>query len=539
MTTRIVARRALRLPLLSDDIIHAIVEQICMQIKDETDKRRSLVQLAYTCKTFSRHALPELWAHLPSLRPLLSLLAPLRSTRLRSVEPEDEQYDLYIDDESCSWVFDSAITPIGTSRFREYAGRVRELDIRRYPQFESSVFTCIDDAGLHGPLLPALRVLLCETSPIMMTAVEAVCGPSLRSFAVVPSETPSMQSSSAESRRGLEARDPDLDSLLIRFQSSLPDLEVLRLGDGALQWEWHSVLALRDLRSLDISSWRLHTCTTDILRTLATFPRLHTLRLHVRAVVGRPLPHPGGFQSLDYLSVRGNDSDVNLALRTIAPPRLRVLSLAGLGGFVAEPVLTRVCRRCASTLEEIHILDAEVEGVTLIDVLGPLFPAYNLRVFELDVSLSRVPFTDADLLTLAARWPALRRLDIKCSKGKLLPTLWGIADFADACPFLEEVHIECVAWPYIHGNDEHRRKNNLKRLGLRRPDNIKEIRRRSDLIPRTVARVVSRLFPALDIESSKEMIDANSSKAWGTFWGKALDETAKVHRAQRVLDRPA
>ena len=67
--------------LYINDIVRTVFEEILDAESEEDLKREArwtLVQLSRTCKAFSPHALELLWRDLPSLAPLLSLLAPLR-----------------------------------------------------------------------------------------------------------------------------------------------------------------------------------------------------------------------------------------------------------------------------------------------------------------------------------------------------------------------------------------------------------------------------------------------------------------------------
>ena len=66
--------------LYINDIVRTVFKEILDAESEEDLKREArwtLVQLSRTCKAFSPHALELLWRDLPSLAPLLSLLAPL------------------------------------------------------------------------------------------------------------------------------------------------------------------------------------------------------------------------------------------------------------------------------------------------------------------------------------------------------------------------------------------------------------------------------------------------------------------------------
>ncbi|KAH9924869.1 uncharacterized protein B0H18DRAFT_1010523 [Fomitopsis serialis] len=524
-------------------------QMLCIQFKDEFEKRRSLAQLARTCRRFSRYALPALWKHLPSLRPLLSLLAPLRPTRIDANGDETPRWQHSLGhapserDLGYTWAFDGPIAPEGDLplRFTQYASFVRVLNIHRFPQFNPSVFTHLEDAGLHGPLLPALTNLDCERTPLSAIAAKWVVGPSLLSFSITPHIDPLMYMPFPPS--GYRPRESitdgpmlGLDTLVTRLQSSSPNIETLRVFDNVSHWALHSILAFTNLRIVDISVW--HDCDTDVLRSLATLPHLHTLRLSVRAFVGESTPLPGGFAHLECLAISGNQEAIARAAEMIVPPGLCALWISGVFDYreVMRRTLYPLCNRYSSTLTEVHLECTNLYGFDLMEILDPLLPVSNLRVCMLSTEMGMVSFTDADLMVLAARWPALSVFSIMCGKGRALPTLQGIADFADACPNLTQISLEQIAWPLIpeaeEGEHVHR-KNKLKLLTLRRGANVGNIVRTD---PRAAALVVDRLFPALDVQSSKAMIEPTRPVTWAMFWEKVLNVTEEVQKTRRVID---
>ena len=75
------------------DIVHEILDALCdRDLNDISDKRRALGRLAQTSQMIATLVLPRLWRDLPSLNPLLHLLAPLRRVRTR-IEERRPQFD--------------------------------------------------------------------------------------------------------------------------------------------------------------------------------------------------------------------------------------------------------------------------------------------------------------------------------------------------------------------------------------------------------------------------------------------------------------
>ncbi|KAH9924894.1 uncharacterized protein B0H18DRAFT_394807 [Fomitopsis serialis] len=532
--------RALRM----DDILQCIFESSSsMQRKDDLNSRKNLARVARTCKAFSRYALPQLWRSLPSVNPLLSLLAPLRLARTDEQWLQSGCYEANNPPErnrGYSWVFDGTITPANVSRFQEYAAFVHALNIRRFPQLDPTIFSCVGHVGsLRGALLPALEVLDCETSQSMYQTVRLVMGPSLRSFACNLRASPVYLAEHAESDTGKAHM---LETLLSDLHFSSPHLETLMLSAFMLWWDLRPALAFTELRTLDLSKYVSSKFGTDFWQSLAMVPHLHTLRLPT-TVIGELAPFPGGFARLEDLHVTGSTHDITRILRFIAPSRLRVLSISGTFDYprCAHEVLEPVCDRCSNTLTEVRVECAggsfrdPVSG--LMDVLQPFVPARRIRIVVLQFHDGAFSFTGADLCALTQYWPALHIFELANGSDRVEamtapPSLQAIVDFAHACPDLEEVSLPKIAWPLASapGDEEQYtcRPNNLRVvrtdcIGFGAGKGREEIA--ADR--RMAGRILYRLFPALDVQRSREVYGSVHPIFLGRFWLDAIEELQK------------
>ncbi|KZT67150.1 hypothetical protein DAEQUDRAFT_405377 [Daedalea quercina L-15889] len=513
-----------------NDVIQVIFENLSTEPMSPVDRwseeRSSLARLAYTCKAFSPCALKILWRSLPSMMPLLSLLASSRGDRLLGGKHVGE-----VTQRSYSLVLKEPIAPESVLCFKRYASLVRVLRVDGLPHYDLAIFSYLEEAGLRSPLLPSLQDLSCRRSRITATTVGWVIGPSLRSFSAINYVDMRYQ------------RNPEgvskIESLLNGLHLSSPRLEVLEVADRMSCWNLSIALALSQLRVLDIS--RSRPCDTDFLRSLAALPRLHTLK--IPEITGQPSPVPGGFRHLMNLAIVGDVDSLAFAVETIHPHQLRTLSVMIREPFEcvddAHGLFPSICNRCSRTLEEINIeydLEPPEDEFTLTDILEPFHAARNVRVFTL-TSEYKVSFSDADLVAIAKHWPALRALDLDYEEGPQLPTLWGIADLAGACPDLEEIALAIVEWPLQSSPPDkerdqgQRRAKNLKRLKLGQKDDSGQTRGAD---PRVVASVVRRLFPVFDLKGSREMVHYhyNALKlifgSGGTFWRDVLAEMEKL-----------
>ena len=298
-------------------------------------------------------------------------------------------------------------------------------------------------------------------------------------------------------------------------------------------------------------------CTTEFLRSLATFPCLRTLILH--RVTGTPRSTQGGFARLERLEIHGSVNSNIHALETIKPSCLRILSINmyarhwdGDGGppdmARHAGALSSVVQRCSKTLRDVDFnVDGESKPMesgynSMADVWGPFLPAKDLCVFRLRVSHPSLPFPDTDLSALAGRWPGLHTLHIHTvHEGPHLPTVRGIADFADACPGLREISISHVDWPTSFEHAElFTAANNVRLLALGNWDGDRNARGAD---PRGIARYLNSRFPSLDLQGSKKLVqslflpknkatrpcETHRDSKDGRFWGEILD-SAEIYR---------
>ena len=439
------------------------------------------------------------------------------------------------------------------SRFIRYAPFVRILQISHPPAIDEGVFSQLQSAGIRSPLLPALQELtFTHHWGFTPTAARWIIGPC--------THTVSVNLTLQMLRHGLppltDDGPRDINVFLRDLRTLSPRLRKLSLEGRDLKGEPYDVkplLSLSDLHELRCDI----LCSTDFLRSLATFPCLRTLILG--CVAGPPRPAPGGFARLERLEIHGGIEQNTHALKTIMPPRLRALSTSSYARFWDQDptnmarqneALTSIVRRCSRTLCDVHVDikgDFERMGLapyhSMTRVWEPFLHAKNLWSFRLRVSDLPLPFPDTDLFALAGHWPRLRTLHIHSFReGPQLPTVRGIADFADACPSLREIGISYVNWPTALENTgpSFTAANNVALLTLGCGDTGRNARGADHKV---VARYLNYRFPSLDIQGSKKLIPSlyspkteethphglHDAPEEGRFWGEILD-SAEIQR---------
>ncbi|TFY50904.1 hypothetical protein EVJ58_g10837 [Rhodofomes roseus] len=460
-----IAHKALRM----DDILHAIFKSDAwLQFKDEDDRRKNFARIARTCKAFSHYAVPAVWKNRTDQE-------WLESDHYESGDPPERN-------KGYSWIFDAPFAPGSVARFQEHAAFVHALNIHRRPRLDSSIFFALEYAGLYGPLLTALKILDCQTSPFMWEAIKWVAGPSLRSLSCnlrlrletidTPDDYLILAAAPGEAHR--------MERLLRDLKSSSPLLDTLCVSDDDLEWDLSQIVpAFTNLQNLDLSECRFGRITIETLLSLDALPHLHTLRLpKIPLIVGQRASVPSSVSRLENLHIAGSTLSIAQIMQTIHPSHLRLISISGFFDYsaIARDVLEPVCIRCAGTLKEVRLhCDGDYpndHSLALMDVLQPFVPARSIHTFAMYIQGSRHSVPDADLRTLAQLWPALRVFELGSSNGPYMtekPSLQAIVDLAHACPELEEISLPCAVWPTIDEKPEdeeryatHCRSNNVK-----------------------------------------------------------------------------
>lgn len=230
-----------------------------------------------------------------------------------------------------------------------------------------------------------------------------------------------------------------LGTVLAKLRLSSPKLGHLRLAVEEIEWDVRLILPLTSPRSLDLEY--SISCNTNALRSLAGLPHLHTLYLP-EDITGEARPVPGGFVCLEYLRLCGGAEDMRRAVETIAPSRLRHLSLC-VYDFerTMHLVLGPTSERCSGTLTRLTVecFDAFKGFPRVSDVLRPLFCARSIQDLKLSNTRTPLECRDADLVIMAKRWPMLQSLKLECDLTGELPTPQGIAQMRKECSGLRTV----------------------------------------------------------------------------------------------------
>ena len=328
-----------------------------------------------------------------------------------------------------------------------------------------------------------------------------------------------------------------METLIHEAQQSSPNLETLVISDPVLEWDITPILTLSSLETLDLHA--LPQCSVDFVRGLADFPHLRTLRLPSR-VIGEARPVPGAFKALQYLGMGGaaEPDHISRALETIHPQFLRSLSITG--DFkdyrkYARITLCPLFRRLSDVLTEIHIVGVYYDpNLTMGDVLAPCLAVRNLHTLDLQLLVGEpITVTDADLMTLAKRWPMLRTLRLRYT-ASTLPTVPGVVALANACPKLEKIRLENVWLPLdIDLDDSTLRPNHtLQCLAVTYLSGSWHNVR--DVDPQHIAHIIHRLFPALRGAERPRPKQIRRQDARTVLWQKVMEELKVIQSGERT-----
>ncbi|EPQ55501.1 hypothetical protein GLOTRDRAFT_110924, partial [Gloeophyllum trabeum ATCC 11539] len=267
--------------------------------EDRANRRKNLLSLAQTCRTFHSLAIDELWKSLENFVQLLKCL------------PDD----LWHIDEDGVISFCRPILPTDWDRFRYYAIRVQTLKVGADIAVEALRDIAVYSRPHHGYLLPNVRVVSFSVKKVDFAAyLPLFLNPNLRSF-------------------GLHDRGCDTPLVLSRFGDLLgsltPKLEKITLTmplrksidciPGTL------TSSASQLQHLMKFSWRLPLLLTDLM-CLGSLPHLNHISMVVPDNItddSASLPEPLMFPALRILELRG---------RTF-PPCTRLLKILGKRSF--------------------------------------------------------------------------------------------------------------------------------------------------------------------------------------------------------------
>ncbi|EIW54378.1 uncharacterized protein TRAVEDRAFT_23469 [Trametes versicolor FP-101664 SS1] len=508
--------------LQKTDILHEIIEKYAdLEGGCTTDEQRQqLASLCRVCKTFYDLAVKVLWARLPSLRPLLSLL------------PEfDYAYRLYIFSGSTQpfqCTLSKSVSPEDWTRFRQHAALVRNLanDVR-------SLLPCnyllSGDGWSHlgrllagAPLLPSLRDLVWEP---MRTYEDftLLVSPSLRNLSLrcTWSAQSGSETTPVDPLREALNKTHVLTSLRITdFDSNLLALftseELIGLEDVQIR-----VQALDRLARTPMQAPAYGYPNAASLRVLSTLPALKRLQIDFRS------PGAGfdfqGFRALRNLRMTDCGGDVLALLGTFRSPELRQLVLIFSSGPFTPAFSWREMHSLCSTiarhsprLEHLTLMFMTIRHVeraseATLAAVRPLLDLHDLKEVRLWSGKEAIGFSDAVLTAFAEAWPVLLSLSLCChtdrtftlfdppSEGDPDPhavTLRALAAFAQHCKSLDNLRLPLLYVPAGDIADPPATLGHpLRSLGICRA-------RIADA--RACAVVVGRMFPGLEVGPSRD-----------------------------------
>ncbi|OJT05731.1 hypothetical protein TRAPUB_3449, partial [Trametes pubescens] len=263
-------------------------------MKQRREHRAALAQLATVCRAVSSLALDTLWRHIDDFHHLLFALRPYDKTKHMFVA----------DFTDADWV-----------RFQEYALRVRELNVGNLGRFHAMVWVLLTRWCPRQPLLPRLSRLTgfdINTSSVCCTTLFSASIKSLNLKVCHSVEDSVVQMT-------IQAAQPALSSII---HLSIEDVPAAIAGKEQAVPFWN----LTQLHTLHV--WHKTVLTIPILESLASFPQLRTLQLHIDRIPEiRQRVASAGFLSLSDLTLSGRLGDICAFMAATTPPNIESLAI--------------------------------------------------------------------------------------------------------------------------------------------------------------------------------------------------------------------
>ncbi|KAL1938503.1 hypothetical protein VTO73DRAFT_11526 [Trametes versicolor] len=402
---------------------------------------QTLARCARVCRAFREPSLRVLWEYLPSVLPLLQLLAP----HFRKLEHgregdkdwgEGHEYDTY--------VLTDTPNEDQWTRFREYAAYVRVLHetynpgLSCYPNaynddedpeplgriISSSVWFHLARLAGTEPMLPTLREvrwLMRGTDQVVL--LDVLAGPCLRKLSAHFIPTHGVESSEEEYALTF----PLLLRNIARLSPTLQELEISSCASLS------GISGMPKLRILTI----LGVISADALRDA----RLDTLQELESLTIALTPPSETATHSLplELLPLKTLALKYDCSSRSETRHYYVPLSASNLHSLRIDPGIcstTTGCRKlCAELVQRFPaahsiLLDlqrpskGEARFQTPFEVLSalePLFGISSVREFSLKCSADVMAFSVADMRAIAEAWPHLSTLSVDLGRW----SVWG------------------------------------------------------------------------------------------------------------------
>ncbi|KAG8909988.1 hypothetical protein FRC01_006612 [Tulasnella sp. 417] len=380
------------------------LEEILRLIFQFTEQA-SLSRAARVSRAWSNIALDELWRSLPSIFPLLKLLAPLEWI----LDPTKHQRTLCTSLVDADW-----------DRFRGYALRVQCVNIDNALEVDLPHESAALVQMFHrtAPLLPNIETIswrFIQTKNC--TSILPFIGPQLEHVTLVM-------------ERGINENEQRL--LMRSLGNFVPNLRSLRLTSLTPTSDWtgflaQSIYSWPKLVHLELPPFFL---TPAVVAATASLPLLTKLNssgwrssYETYSTGGMNFKFtPGSFPKLDSLSFAALPNKMLQVLRSTDHVRqLQTICLdcpTFSGPWEIERVFTQLAD-VAQRLVDLQLVCSPVRQYRtsssndslLIQTIRPLFSCTRLRRFHL-VAPRFEPLTDADIVEMGKSWPAMRCLTL-------------------------------------------------------------------------------------------------------------------------------
>ncbi|RPD58015.1 hypothetical protein L226DRAFT_573342 [Lentinus tigrinus ALCF2SS1-7] len=457
----------------------------------------TLARAARVCKTFTDPALAALWDSLPTFLPLWLLLEPLQMLGEQAAPP----------DQHLKYILTNEISPANWSRFRHYAALIREvrLDDVTDARIDQSVWLhLVARAGGEVTLLPRLRSLSYAVLNPYRTSILLFLSPTLRKLDLCCSWR-------AANWGPIERQEAAVSMLIRAACTNCPQLDDLKLSmlefPGPLRVAAEGLK--HRLRRLELGTLEVSDAAT--IQALADISTLEQLReIHVKGLPTQRVPIRG-FRALKDLSIVCDavEDVANLLACVVSPlESLEICSFApssswqeGFGAIV--PMVKKSLKSFGIELLP-EPTGNQPETLYMLQLVQHLLPLRNLEAFSLLVRDTALIAEDHAFEAMTKAWPRLLSFSLDGGVVTSSATLTTLALFAQNCPALHTLllpHLtDAVDVPQLD-NDALPvpSQGALRRLSFYLMEGM-TIRD-----PHTTARVISRLFPNLDIQGACRM----------------------------------
>ncbi|KAJ8593610.1 hypothetical protein M405DRAFT_785777 [Rhizopogon salebrosus TDB-379] len=412
----------------------------------ESMRKKTLLALALTCKSFTGPALDLLWRELDGLDPLIRCLPP----SLWKIDKQELK-------------FQRVMTLDDWSIFRKYSCRVSSLEMTYAPRairVGTDIWGALDCPPFPLPLLPNLTTLRWDAPD------EAF--PCIRSFVTQTLTTLIISTYYTTFSFG-----PCVQPILSCIPALCPSVSHVEFHGDEESGDEESGDAESGDASIALQSWshlisvRTGSVSNAAILHLSNLPSLRKLYVGlcstpIDADAQNLLRHPA-FPALHTLDVRCNTLaplDTFFDTFSLAPKILCIRVIDGWHSTEHLPAsMSRISNACAhSALEHLEIVDDEF-GINFDASIGaavfqPIYAFRNLRIFHFEVEPD-VLLHDGTLMQMAEAWPLLEDLAIlgalsTSSHQHVTPN--GLVSLLQRCPRLSSIRIS-MDWSAVDRPD--------------------------------------------------------------------------------------